>query len=134
MKQQLNPSEGGVGKPAGKARRRVMPRHGEEEQRSQTVSPPRQRTGSGFTQSVSVIEAQNISQHEASRGIRSGQLLFQGSRTLHEPDHVLNVAIDFGPRTHKTIQIHFFENSPTLLVAGHLDQGLLQADKVLFRE
>jgi len=80
LKQQLNPSEGGMEKPAGKARQRVMPRHGEAEQRSQTVSPPRQRAGSGLTQWVSVIEAQNISQHVALRGSRSGQLLFQGSR------------------------------------------------------
>jgi len=79
LKQQLNPSEGGVEKPAGKARRRVMPRHGEEEQRGQTASPPRQRKGSGLTQMVSVIEADNFSLHETSRGLRSGQLLFQGS-------------------------------------------------------
>ena len=78
LKQQLKPAEGGVERPAGKARQRVMPRHGEAEQRSQTVSPPRQRAGSGLTQWVSVIEAQNISQHEASRGISSGQLPFQG--------------------------------------------------------
>jgi len=78
LKQQLNPSEGGVEKSAGKARQRVMPRHGEAEQRRQTVSPPRQRTGSGLTQMVSIIEAQNISQHEALQRIRSGQLLFQG--------------------------------------------------------
>ena len=32
-----------------------------------------------LTNTVSVIAAQNISRHEASRGIRSGQLLFQGS-------------------------------------------------------
>jgi hypothetical protein len=55
-----------------------MPRYGEAEQRSQTASPSRQRAGSGLTQWVSVIEAQNISQHEASRGARSSQLLFQG--------------------------------------------------------
>jgi len=78
LKQQLNPPEGGVEKLAGKARRRVMPRHGEEEQRRQTASPPRQRTGSGLTQMVITIEADNISLHEASQGLRSGQLLFQG--------------------------------------------------------
>ena len=86
LKQQLNPPEGGVEKLAGKARRRVMPRHGEEEQRGQTASPPRQRAGSGLTHWVSVIEAQNISQHEASRRIRSGQLLFQGSKA---PDYAI---------------------------------------------
>jgi len=32
LKQQLNPTEGGVEKLAGKARRRVMPRHGEDKQ------------------------------------------------------------------------------------------------------
>jgi len=69
LKQQLNPPEGGVEKLAGKARRRVMPRHGEEEQRRQTASPPRQRSGSGLTQMVSAIEAHNISLHEASRGL-----------------------------------------------------------------
>ena len=68
LKQQLNPIEGGVEKVAGKARRRVMPRHGEKEQRRQTASPPRQRPGSGLTQWVNLIEAQNISLHEASRG------------------------------------------------------------------
>jgi len=67
-----------VEKLAGKARRRVMPRHGEKEQRRQTAFPPRQRAGSGLTQMVSVIEADDISLHEASRGLRSGQLLFQG--------------------------------------------------------
>ena len=66
-------------KSAGKARRRVMPRHGEEEQRGQMTSPPRQRTGSGLTQMVSVIEADNISLHEVSGEIRNGQLLLQGS-------------------------------------------------------
>jgi hypothetical protein len=40
LKQQLNLSEGGVEKLAGKARRRVMPGHGEMEQRRQTASPP----------------------------------------------------------------------------------------------
>jgi hypothetical protein len=82
LKQQLNPSEGGVEKMAGKARRRVMPRHGEEKQRSQTASPPRQRAGSGLTRLVSMIEAENLRLHAASRGIRSGQLLFQGSIQL----------------------------------------------------
>ena len=78
LKQQWNPSEGGVEKLAGKARRRVMPGHGEEEQRRQTASPPRQRVGSGLTQWANLIEAENISLHEPSQGIRSGQLLFQG--------------------------------------------------------
>ena len=80
LKQQLNPIEGGVEKVAGKARRRVMPRHGEKEQRRQTASPPRQRAGSGLTRMVSVLEADNASLHEASQGLRSGQLLFQGVR------------------------------------------------------
>jgi hypothetical protein len=78
LKQQLNPTKGGVVKLAGKARRRVMPRHGEKEQRGQTASQPRQRAGSGLTQVVSVIEADYFSLHEASQGLRRGQLLFQG--------------------------------------------------------
>jgi hypothetical protein len=64
LKQQLNLPEGGVEKLAGKARRRDMPRHGEEEQRRQAASPPRQRAGSGLTQWVSVIEAANLGLHE----------------------------------------------------------------------
>jgi len=79
LKQQLNPPAVGVEKLAGKARRRVMPRHGEKEQRGQTASPPRQRAGSGLTHMVSVIGADNIRLHETSRGLNSGQLLLQGS-------------------------------------------------------
>jgi hypothetical protein len=83
LKQQLNPTEGGVEKLAGKARRRVMPRHGEEEQRRQAASPTRQRAGSVLTQMVSVIEADDISLHETSQGLWSGLLLFQGSVPPH---------------------------------------------------
>jgi hypothetical protein len=79
LKPQLNPSEGGVEKLAGKARRRAMPRHGEEEQRRRTASsPPRQRTGSGLTQQVIAFKALKVSLHGESQGFRSGQLRFQG--------------------------------------------------------
>jgi len=78
LKQQLNPAEGGVERLPGKARRRDMPRHVEEEQRRQTASPPRQRPGSDPIQMVRVNEADNISLPKALRGPRSGQLLFQG--------------------------------------------------------